>query len=146
VKQVASVVSLLLAMGGCAAGGGAASQGPSHGSGVGVATPPRTVAWYTDAQADRGQRVFDTVCATCHATREFTGRMFELTWKAEPVANLFQHIRAAMPQDDPGSLSAEEYASVVAYLLRLNGVAPGAEELPADPGVLGAVGWTVGTR
>ncbi|MEX2572563.1 MAG: c-type cytochrome [Gemmatimonadota bacterium] len=106
----------------------------------GESTAPGT-ATYTADQAERGERVFDSVCGTCHASTEFRGQIFELTWMAEPVGHLFQHISTAMPQDMPGSLSPVEYASIVAYLLRLNGRPAGERELPADADRLGTMRW-----
>jgi hypothetical protein len=41
-----------------------------------------------------------------------------------------------MPNDSPGRLKSEEYADIVAYLLKLNGIPPGPDELPADAEVL----------
>jgi hypothetical protein len=41
-----------------------------------------------------------------------------------------------MPQNEPGSLTPEEYILVVAYLLRMNGLPAGETELPADPAAL----------
>lgn len=120
---------------------------------AGCATPPEqgppeapaplsaSVGLYTDEQADRGQRVFTTICSTCHGRTEFSGAMFRMTWMREPIASLFQHISAAMPQDDPGSLSPEEYASILAYLLRLNDRPAGTAELPSDVEVLGRMRW-----
>lgn len=98
-------------------------------------------AVFTAAQADRGQRVFSSVCSACHSRNEFTGPIFALTWMAEPVGNLFQHIRTAMPQDAPGSLAPEEYAAVVAYFLRLNDRTAGDRELPADASQLARMRW-----
>ena len=46
-----------------------------------------------------------------------------------------------MPQDRPGSLSAEEYAAIVAYFLQLNGRQAGDSELPADAELLGRRRW-----
>ncbi len=89
----------------------------------------------------RGQRVFTTVCSACHGRTEFTGPIFAFTWMAEPVGHLFEHISTTMPQDRPGSLSGEEYAAIVAYLLRLNGREAGDSELPADPELLGRMRW-----
>jgi alcohol dehydrogenase (cytochrome c) len=37
-----------------------------------------------------------------------------------------------MPKSDPGSLSPGEYARVLAYLLSLNGMPVGKDELPTD--------------
>ena len=98
-------------------------------------------ATYTVAQAEQGRRVFGSVCSVCHGRNEFRGPIFRATWIAEPVGSLFQHISTTMPQDDPGSLSAEQYASVVAYLLELNGRASGDTPLPADPAVLATMHW-----
>jgi mono/diheme cytochrome c family protein len=104
-----------------------------------VAEPVAAV--FTAEQATRGQRVFTTVCAVCHGRSEFTGPIFALTWMADPVGHLFQHISTAMPQDRPGSLSAEEYAAIVAYMLQLNGRTAGERELPADAELLGRMRW-----
>jgi mono/diheme cytochrome c family protein len=98
-------------------------------------------ATYTVGQAERGEAVFTTVCSACHGKNEFTGRIFALTWMAEPVGNLFQHISTAMPQDRPGSLSSAEYAAIVAYLLRLNGRPPSDRELPPDAVLLARMRW-----
>jgi mono/diheme cytochrome c family protein len=99
------------------------------------------VAAYTVEQATRGQRVFTTVCSVCHGRNEFTGPIFAFTWMAEPVGGLFQHISTNMPQDRPGSLSGEQYAAVVAYILQLNGRPSGNQELPADAELLGRMVW-----
>jgi mono/diheme cytochrome c family protein len=106
-----------------------------------VATPQPGAPLYTMAQAQHGERVFNTVCSVCHGAAEFRGRMFEITWMTQPVGDLFQHISAAMPQDRPGSLSPEEYAAVVAYLLQMNGRPAGDTLLPADPRVLEGYRW-----
>jgi hypothetical protein len=44
-----------------------------------------------------------------------------------------------MPKTEPGSLSKEEYASIVAYLLKLNGMPAGKQPLPADTAALGKI-------
>jgi hypothetical protein len=67
--------------------------------------------------------------------------MFEMTWMAEPVSAFYQHIRGAMPQDNPGSLKPEEYAAVVAWALRLNGRPAGDREIPADAAALTSYRW-----
>jgi len=106
-----------------------------------ASTEATTTAVFTAEQALRGQRVFTTVCSACHGRNEFTGPIFAFTWMAEPVGHLFQHISTTMPQDQPGSLSGEEYAAIVAYLLRLNGRQAGDSELPADAELLGRMRW-----
>lgn len=137
------VLAVLIGLGGCgpsAAPGSVDPPGtPDASTGAGAGEP--VAAFYTDEQAERGQRVFTTVCAVCHGRNEFTGPIFALTWMADPVGHLFQHISTAMPQDDPGSLTPEEYAAVVAYMLRLNGRAPGERALPADAEALDRLTW-----
>lgn len=96
---------------------------------------------FTAAQADQGEQTFNRHCSTCHARNQFTGQMFEITWMAESVGGLYQFIRTAMPQNDPGSLEPEEYAAIVAYFLRMNGRPPGERPLPADGDVLAGVRW-----
>jgi len=135
-----------MAVAACASAGsdppGTAS--PNAAPAVPASSPARsasTAASYTAEQATAGERVFTTVCATCHGRNEFVGPIFAMTWMAEPVGSLFEHISTAMPQDRPGSLSAEEYAAVVAYLLRLNGRPAGDRPLPADAELLARVRW-----
>jgi hypothetical protein len=41
-----------------------------------------------------------------------------------------------MPKNEPGSLSPEEYADVLAYLLKLNLMPAGPAELPPDSSAL----------
>ncbi|MDH3206172.1 MAG: c-type cytochrome [Gemmatimonadota bacterium] len=120
------------------AGAGCTSASPAP-----VEPPPSqtTVAFYTAEQATRGRRVFTTVCSACHGRNEFVGPIFGFTWMADSIGDLFEHISTKMPQDDPGSLSAEEYVAVVAYMLQLNGRAAGDRELPADPAQLATLRW-----
>lgn len=125
-----------------------ASPGPST-SGVpaatidtrGAASNAVTPAVFTSEQADRGQRVFSEVCSACHGANEFRGPIFSMTWMAEPVGHLFEHISSNMPEDRPGSLSPEEYAAVLAHFLRVNGREPGDAELPSDPHLLRRMRW-----
>ena len=57
----------------------------------------------------------------------------------QTTADLYETIATLMPEGDPGSLSPDEYAAVVAYLLRLNDYPPGLAPLPADEMVLQTV-------
>lgn len=60
-------------------------------------------------------------------------------WSGRPLAELFQYIRYSMPKSEPGTLSAEEYAQLTAYILQLNGMPDGARELPADSAALSRI-------
>jgi hypothetical protein len=52
------------------------------------------------------------------------------------VADLFDKISRAMPADKPGTLSRNEYADIVAYLLESNKHPAGQTELPPDSALL----------
>ena len=122
-----------MAVSGCASGSGGTSAG---------AAPATTVeAYYTTDQAVRGQRTFSTICAVCHGRNEFTGPIFQVTWMADPVGAIYDHISTKMPQNRPGSLSAQEYVDVIAHMLQLNRRPAGERELPADPELLARMRW-----
>lgn len=113
---------------------------PSRGSPE-IASTGLLPTTFTPEQAERGRRVFGSICSSCHSRNEFRGPIFQLTWMAEPVGNLFQHISTTMPYDEPGSLEEGEYAAIVAHMLDLNGRTPGASELPIDTGLLSRMRW-----
>ena len=94
---------------------------------------------FTSAQASQGERTFENLCASCHDTSEFSGGRFQFTGGGRTIADLYETISTLMPEGDPGSLSADEYAAVVAYLLRLNEYPTGIAPLPTDEMVLQTV-------
>ena len=85
---------------------------------------------FSPAQADRGAGLFEDVCGACHQPEDFTETFLE-SWAGQSVGALFGEIRETMPEDSPGSLRSSEYAAVIAYLFRLNGLPEGEEDLPA---------------
>lgn len=87
---------------------------------------------FTADQASRGEATFKRVCSACHDTGEFSGGRFRLTWVGQTTGDLFDAISTLMPEGDPGSLSPAEYASLVAYLLSVNGYPAGDAPLPAN--------------
>jgi mono/diheme cytochrome c family protein len=95
------------------------------------ASSPKGV--YTAEQATRGKDVYAGMCLSCHAGMgNHTGPVFRARWGGHNVQELYGFISENMPKNDPGSLSPDEYTSVVAYLLQLNGMPAGAKPLPAD--------------
>jgi mono/diheme cytochrome c family protein len=95
---------------------------------------------YTDAQAFRGEKVADTLCAGCHGPGldggdsgpKLVGEMFLANWSSQPVAELFSWIRESMPADAPGTLTKDDAASVLAYILKINKMPSGKQDLPSD--------------
>ena len=94
---------------------------------------------YTAAQADRGQGLFRSRCASCHAPNRFTDDLFYTSFAGKPLWEMFDVISDSMPEDNPGSLKKEEYADVIAYLLKLNNFPAGEIELPIDKDALSAI-------
>src|SRR5687768_12347212 len=75
---------------------------------------------YTAAQAKRGQETFAFTCQGCHTPASYTGDQFTKHWVGKPLIELYNFISTMMPKNEPGSLGEEEYAQLVANLLRLN--------------------------
>lgn len=95
---------------------------------------------YSDAQAERGRQQYLQHCSLCHAvslqgnyeTPELVGQ-FMPDWGGGPLSDLYDYISTTMPLDHPGSLNADAYADIVAYLLKANGFPSGQSELkPQD--------------
>jgi mono/diheme cytochrome c family protein len=115
---------------GLAAAAGASAQTQAEGG--------RSVASgvFTAEQAAQGETVFKNVCANCHATSQFTGTAFLKQWAGRAVFSLYDQIRTAMPQDNPGGLSRVEYLAVITYILKLNSLPAGTTALPDDEAAL----------
>lgn len=87
---------------------------------------------YTAAQAAAGKTAFDADCAVCHGNTLTNGTMgpplageaFRTVWAGQSVRALYDTAKT-MPPANPGSLSDQTYASIVAYILQVNGYAAG---------------------
>ena len=114
---------------------GAAALVAALTAGVGGQETARSVrdGVYSAAQAQRGERLFESICTSCHELEELTGSggYLELA-EGRSLWDTFDYVSAEMPEDDPKSLQPEEYAAVLAYLLRAYGLPSGAAELPPD--------------
>lgn len=90
---------------------------------------------YTVEQAQEGARVYQRVCAECHAKDEYTGDMMA-GWEGAPLYDLWDIITSTMPENNPGSLSRSEYVGILAYILELNNMPAGSEELSSRASAL----------
>jgi mono/diheme cytochrome c family protein len=95
---------------------------------------PRTTqdGVYTAEQAERGKESYKQACAGCHPLDWYRGAAIK-PWNGAPLANLYDVIATTMPQSNPGSLKRREYVDLLAYILSLNDMPAGAEELPTPP-------------
>ncbi|WMT90760.1 cytochrome c [Pelagibacterium sp. H642] len=90
--------------------------------------------WVTPEQVERGQAAYEQKCSTCH------GSDIVSIFKSFPSAGqFFGFVSTTMPGDAPGSLPAQQYADIIAYLAAENGMETGTEELPPDPEVLNSI-------
>ena len=93
---------------------------------VNAVTAKDSVPLYTEEQATTGAVVFGKICAECHEKKDVAGADFRAKWTGRPVWELYELVRTTMPDSNPGSLSRDDYAAAIAYILKLNG-------LPAGP-------------
>lgn len=94
---------------------------------------------FTAAQAARGEQRFKESCASCHKVEEQTGASFRSKWGNGTLGPLFTLISTTMPEDKPGGLTADDYASIVAFYLGQSGYPAGTAALPGDASALGSV-------
>ena len=135
---VVLLVPIAIGLGAASAAGHAAQEGGQ----------PRTV-WdgiYTVEQAQRGQVLFTTRCGHCHAEDlgggegpALLGDGFRRNWFERTVQSLFTHIQTAMPSDEPGSLSGDEVAALIGFVLSANGMPAGSDLLESEPNLLASI-------
>jgi mono/diheme cytochrome c family protein len=118
-----------------ATGGGATAAPATAGGGA--------AGLFADAQAKRGESVYADQCATCHDAKliggvgpALAGKEFITGWKAMTVADLFDKIKTQMPLTAPGTLSPQQTADLVAFILSSNHFPAGSAELPSDSAAL----------
>lgn len=87
---------------------------------------------FTTAQARAGKDLFSGYCQSCHTPAFHAGAPFKQNWYGRTLGELFGYMRREMPKTEPGSMSDEEYAQVLAYLLSLNGMPAGDAPLASD--------------
>lgn len=103
---------------------------------------------YSADQADRGAAAYAGRCAACHGvtlggTGEapgLSGGEFVSHYDQLSMGDLFDRVRSTMPQNAPQSLGRDEYADIVAYLLKANGFPAGADPLDKRSEVLATIG------
>jgi mono/diheme cytochrome c family protein len=119
-------------------------------AGVAAAQTQARSVWdgvYTEAQAARGEKLSAAHCTRCHgqtlagaeAAPGLVGDSFNANWDGVPLGDLFERMRVSMPLDSPGTLSRQQNADVIAYLLKLGKRPAGEVELPPDLAALGQI-------
>jgi quinoprotein glucose dehydrogenase len=114
---------------------------PTVGAATGGSGPG--AALYAAAQAKRGEMVYADMCGTCHDPQllggvgpPLAGKEFVGTWKTMTVGDLFEKIKTQMPLTAPGTMTGQQTADVVAFILSANKFPAGATELASDPAAM----------
>jgi mono/diheme cytochrome c family protein len=99
---------------------------------------------YSSEQAKRGEEPYAQSCAACHgATLEggemappLVGSQFNSNWNGLTLGDLMERMRISMPQNNPGSLSRQQYADILAFMLAAGKFPTGNAELPRETEIL----------
>jgi mono/diheme cytochrome c family protein len=102
---------------------------------------------YTVEQAKRGEKLYAEKCASCHGpdmaggemAPGLTGGEFTANWNDLSLGDLFERMRISMPQNAPGSLSRQDNADILAFMLNKGSYPPGSAELPTQTEALNQV-------
>ena len=101
---------------------------------------------YTAQQAKRGQSVYARTCAACHGAElegisakcapPLVGEDFDSVWNGLSMDELFERIQETMPDDNKGSLTRQDTANLVAFILSKGKSPSGPSELSPSAATL----------
>ena len=103
---------------------------------------------YTEEQATRGEALYQEHCVRCHGAAlqgngegalPLTGSIFMATWNGVEMGAMLERVRLSMPQDKPGTMSRQQIADLLAFVLRSNKFPAGESELARQPDLLNAI-------
>ncbi|MBI2187095.1 MAG: c-type cytochrome [Acidobacteria bacterium] len=94
---------------------------------------------YTDAQAQRGAALYKEQCAACHGEDlkgndiipGLAGQGFTGNWQGKSLGDLYDKIQMTMPALNPGSLTPEQTADLIAHILSTSKYPAGTTDLAA---------------
>jgi mono/diheme cytochrome c family protein len=80
---------------------------------------------YTADQAKRGEAIYKETCSACHGDNlegsgpmpPLAGKDFLANWTGKTLGDLYEKTSTTMPATAPGSLTPEQAADIVSYLL-----------------------------
>ena len=83
---------------------------------------------YTEEQAKKGAELYKEQCAACHGEDlagndiipGLNGDTFVTNWTGKSVGELYEKINLTMPALNPGSLTGDQTAEIIAVILSAN--------------------------
>jgi mono/diheme cytochrome c family protein len=102
---------------------------------------------YSEAQAKRGEPLYQQYCSSCHGADMAGGEMapgltggeFASNWNDLSLGQLFERIRTSMPQNNPGSLSRQQNVDILSFILYKSTAPAGSSELPTQTEMLNLI-------
>jgi len=93
---------------------------------------------YTADQATKGDAVYKEQCAACHGDNlegsgpmpPLAGKDFLTNWQGKTVGDLYEKTQTSMPATAPGTLTPEQTAHLMAYMLSVSKYPAGSAALP----------------
>jgi polar amino acid transport system substrate-binding protein len=96
-------------------------------------------ALYQAAQAQRGKAIYASKCGACHGKAltgggapALTGTQFFTREMNNKIGDVFRYMVHEMPAGQPGSLTHEQYADLMSFILQTNGFPAGDSPLSYD--------------
>ena len=139
--------AIVAAIGLAACAGAAITPVTAAAAPVAVSAQGAKTQWdgvYTVEQAKRGEKLYAEKCSACHGpdmnggemAPGLTGGEFTSNWNDLSLGDLFERMRISMPQNNPGSLSRQQYVDILAVMLGAGEFPAGKAELPRETEVL----------
>lgn len=102
---------------------------------------------FTADQAQAGEGIYKEQCAACHGDNlegsgpmpPLSGKEFLSNWQDKPLAELYEKLQTSMPATAPGTLSPDQAANALAYLLSMGKYPAGSSKLEGKTDVLAQI-------
>lgn len=95
---------------------------------------------FSEAQATRGEAAYKRDCSSCHGdglagdgfAPGLAGSEFLSNWNGTTAGDLFDRVRISMPPSNPGGVSSQDKADIIAFMLKTNKYPAGTTEMASS--------------
>jgi mono/diheme cytochrome c family protein len=102
---------------------------------------------FTADQAKSGETIYKEQCAACHGDNlegsgpmpPLAGKDFLSNWQDKALGELYEKVQTSMPATAPGTLSPQQAADTLAYMLSMGKYPTGSAALEGKPDVLAQI-------